>query len=184
MLKVFLYSEAEIHLYNVHWLYLKPPKIHLRQPSGFVLDILSQFAAVCSGGKEMRSGSQPGTLSPTFRAPQKSIFRLFPVRASIRPLLPLSQPGACEGASPSQGLPLTFLHLLTSFMALLVLVFANVKSSVWEDDSASFARHRQAVMLRNFTGIIFTDHGFHINSAVQIHHMQTQKVLEVNFYPF
>lgn len=55
----------------------------LTQTSGLVLDILSQIAAIHSGEKEMWSGSQPGMLSPTSRAPQKIIFRQFPVWASI-----------------------------------------------------------------------------------------------------
>ena len=173
MLKVFLYSQAEIHLYNVHWVYLKCKKIPLSQPSVFVLDILSQIAAVCSGEKEMRSGSQPGTLSPASRAPQKSIFRLFPVWASIRPSAATVSAWSLHKCIPIPRTATHTVHLLTSFVALLVFIFANVKSSVWEDCSTFFARHRQAVILPTFTGFIFTDYSFPINSAVQMLYMQT-----------
>lgn len=67
-----------------------------------MLGILSQTAATHSGQKEMRSGGQPGMLSPTSRAPQKIIFRQLVPRMSFHPLL------TCQaGAQPSQGLPLT-----------------------------------------------------------------------------
>lgn len=107
MLKVFPYSKADIHLYNVHWVYLNPPRISLSQPSGFVLDIWSQIAAVCSGEKEMRRGIQPGMLSPTSRAPQKKHIQAFSSKSFHQTIAATCQPGACADASPSQGLPLT-----------------------------------------------------------------------------
>lgn len=50
------------------------------------------------------------------------------------------------------------LHSLTSFVPLLVFIFANVKPSLWKDRSAYFGRHGQAVTLQTLQASFFTDY--------------------------
>lgn len=165
MLKVSLYSKAEIHLCNEHWVHIKSekkPKL-LSQPAGLVLGTLSQSAAILSGQREMRSGSQPGMFSPTSRAPQKNQIQAVPSMRSI----------PCQCVRQEHTLPkdchshFALTHLLHG---TLVFIFANVKPSLWKDRSTYFGRHGQNVTLQTLQASFFTHYRLLIHSCKNARH--------------
>lgn len=107
MLKVSWYSEAETHLCNGHWVYIKPKK----KPKTFepaLWACIRHFEPNCSNPQwrernvEWESARNAFTY---FKGPTKNHIQAVS-SMSIHPP-PMCQAGAPTGAHPSQGLPLT-----------------------------------------------------------------------------